>query len=159
MWKRLGGICLLGFWLGFPVAASASIDLISQIEGEPLLEDAPNGPSFDSSISADGRFVAFRSEATNLVAGDTNGFADVFIFDRSTAAIERLNANANGLSEDPQISADGRFVAFVSFASNLVPADSNGATADIFVYDRISCLLYTSPSPRDATLSRMPSSA
>ena len=138
MWKRLGGICLLGFWLGFPVAASASIDLISQIEGEPLLEDAPNGPSFDSSISADGRFVAFRSEATNLVAGDTNGFADVFIFDRSTATIERLNANANGLSEDPQISADGRFVAFVSFASNLVPADSNGATADIFVYDRIS---------------------
>lgn len=91
-------------------------------------------------ISADGRFVAFQSQATNLVAGDTNNSIDIFVRDRVTGTTTRVSvdsqgAQSNGTSYEPSISADGRFVAFWSFASNLVPGDTNG-TWDVFVYDR-----------------------
>jgi uncharacterized repeat protein (TIGR01451 family) len=91
------------------------------------------------SISADGRYVAFDSEATNLVRGDTNGAADVFVHDRLTGTTERVSvasggAQANAGGTEPDISGDGRFVAFVSFSDNLVP-DAN-FTGDIFVRDR-----------------------
>ena len=91
-------------------------------------------------ISADGRYVAFISSASNLVDGDTNGFADVFVRDRKTGTIERVSladdgTQANASSALPEISADGRYVAFRSTASNLVPGDTNGFT-DVFVYDR-----------------------
>ena len=91
-------------------------------------------------ISADGRFVAFRSFATNLVPGDTNGLDDVFVHDRQTGMTERVNvasdgAQANAGGGSGSISADGRFVAFTSFATNLVPGDTN-AVGDVFVHDR-----------------------
>ncbi len=100
-----------------------------------------NSSSYDPSISADGRFVAFYSSATNLVAGDTNGFRDIFVHDRQTGQTTRMSvatggAQANDSSYyEPSISADGRFVAFYSLASNLVAGDTN-ATYDVFVHDR-----------------------
>jgi hypothetical protein len=89
------------------------------------------------SISGDGRYVAFRSTAANLVEGDTNRAADVFVRDLQTGAVRLVStgladAPANGESEDPAISRDGRFVVFRSAASNLVEQDTNGQ-ADIFV--------------------------
>jgi Tol biopolymer transport system component len=99
-----------------------------------------NSGSFDPSISADGRYVAFVSAATNLVSGDTNNFQDIFVHDRQTGQTTRVSVasdgtQANGHSYAPSISADGRYVAFASLASNLVSGDTNGAW-DVFVHDR-----------------------
>jgi Tol biopolymer transport system component len=99
-----------------------------------------NGESQDEVISAGGRFVAFTSSASNLVAGDTNHSLDVFVRDRKAQVTRRVSVGpggqqANGGSFSPAISADGRFVAFTSHASNLVPGDTNGAD-DVFVRDR-----------------------
>src|SRR5436189_117254 len=96
--------------------------------------------SLGSALSADGRFVAFDSDATNLVAGDTNGATDVFVHDRQTGTTERVSVasdgtQANNVSSYPALSADGRFVAFQSDATNLVVGDTNGKT-DVFVHDR-----------------------
>jgi CSLREA domain-containing protein len=101
-----------------------------------------NASSRLPSISADGRFVTFTSDATNLVPGDTNQVSDVFVYDRQSHAIERVNlssggAQGNAKSESPSISADGQLVSFTSDASNLVPGDTNQVT-DVFVYDRQS---------------------
>jgi Tol biopolymer transport system component len=101
-----------------------------------------NGDSFDNSISADGRYIAFASRASNLVAGDTNGKQDIFVHDRLTGQTTRVSvasdgAQGNGDSGQPVISADGRFVAFYSSASNLVPGDTNGVE-DVFVHDRLT---------------------
>ena len=102
-----------------------------------------NGPSGASAelpaISADGNVVAFASDAPNLDGGDSNGFTDVFVRDRAlqTTVLVSRNINGevgNGNSNWPSLSADGRFVAFRSAASNLVPGDTNGKT-DIFVVD------------------------
>jgi Tol biopolymer transport system component len=90
-----------------------------------------NWSSDNPSLSADGRFVAFQSIASNLVAGDTNGTGDVFVKDLQTGAITRVSTEGAG---SPSISADGRFVAFASNADNLVPGDTNGFT-DVFVKD------------------------
>jgi Tol biopolymer transport system component len=99
-----------------------------------------NGNSFEPAISADGRFVAFASDASTLVAGDTNAASDIFVRDRQTATTTRVSVGADGAqgdrsSSEPAISADGRFVAFASEASNLVPGDTNDAQ-DVFVRDR-----------------------
>ncbi len=99
--------------------------------------------SLSPALSADGRYVAFTSHATNLVPGDTNGATDIFVHDRWTRKTERVSvasdgAQANGSSSDrerPAISANGRYVAFTSYASNLVPSDTNGQ-GDVFVHDR-----------------------
>jgi Tol biopolymer transport system component len=93
-----------------------------------------NERSFDPTISADGRYVAFVSLASNLVPGDTNDKADIFVHDRTTGATELLGGG-NDESGSPSISADGRYVAFLSYASNLVPGDVGG-TWDAFVRDR-----------------------
>ncbi|HEY1487643.1 MAG TPA: hypothetical protein VGF84_16165 [Micromonosporaceae bacterium] len=100
----------------------------------------PNGDSAAPSISADGRYIAFISSASNLVAGDTNGTADIFLRDMTTAVTSRISVTtgalqANGNSDGPSISADGRFIAFDSGATNLVPGDTNGVT-DVFLRDR-----------------------
>ncbi len=100
-----------------------------------------NGTSYSRpAISADGRFVAFTSQASNLAPGDTNGRADVFVHDRNTGETTRVSLGANGAQGDshsyaPELSTDGRFVAFYSYAGNLVPGDTNGET-DVFVHDR-----------------------
>ncbi|MBB4675637.1 TolB family protein [Crossiella cryophila] len=101
-----------------------------------------DGESFGApSISADGRFVVFRSAATNLVPGDTNGVADVFVRDLRTGGIERVSVAAAGTQGDKlahhgtAVSADGRFVVFPSAATNLVPGDTNGSV-DMFLKDR-----------------------
>jgi cold shock CspA family protein len=99
-----------------------------------------NGDSFNSALSGDGRFVAFDSVATNLVAGDTNGVSDVFVHDRQTGETTRVSlatgaVQANGGNFLPALSMDGRFVAFHSTATNLVAGDTNGGT-DVFVHDR-----------------------
>jgi Tol biopolymer transport system component len=95
-----------------------------------------------SSISADGRYVAFYSSASNLVPADTNGMDDVFVHDRQTGATTRVSVASDGTQGNnwsiwPAISADGRYVAFQSFASNLVPADTN-AKYDVFVHDCVT---------------------
>jgi Tol biopolymer transport system component len=99
-----------------------------------------NSTSFGASISADGHFVAFMSDADNLVPGDGNACQDVFVRDRTTGETEQVSVDSNGVpgnrsSVRPSISADGRYIAFVSGADNLVPTDVNGRT-DVFVHDR-----------------------
>lgn len=99
-----------------------------------------NSHSYDQSISANGRYVVFRSEATNLVSNDTNNDFDIFVHDHQTGQITRasLNTNgiqANGYSQNPVISSDGRFVAFYSGATNLIANDTN-SYPDIFIRDR-----------------------
>ncbi len=96
---------------------------------------------FLPSISADGRFIAYYSVATNLVADDTNNQADVFVHDLLTSQTTRVSVSSTGVqgnafSGRPAISGDGRFVAFQSSASNLVPGDTNGQP-DIFVRDLV----------------------
>jgi Tol biopolymer transport system component len=91
-------------------------------------------------MSPDGRYVAFVHGANNLVAGDSNGTADVFVRDRQTGTTERISVDSagnesNGESLNPVISRGGRYVFFVSAATNLVVGDSNG-NWDIFVRDR-----------------------
>jgi len=100
----------------------------------------PGGGSVLPSLSGDGRFVAFASQASNLVAGDTNGSEDVFVHDRLTGATVRVSiasggAQGNDSSSEPAISADGRWVAFYSRASNLAPGDANDIH-DLFAHDR-----------------------
>ena len=99
-----------------------------------------NGASDGAALSADGRFVVFRSDASNLTPGDGNARADIFVYDTQSGAIELVSltsagGGANESSADPHVSADGRFVVFVSAASNLVPGDSNGLP-DVFLRDR-----------------------
>ena len=93
-----------------------------------------NDSSTSPQISSGGRYVVFDSAASNLVAGDNNGRRDIFVHDRQMGQTSAITAG-NGASLHPALSADGRFVAFISFASNLVAGDSNGV-ADVFLYDR-----------------------
>jgi Tol biopolymer transport system component len=99
-----------------------------------------NHPSVGPSISDNGRWVAFDSSASNLVPGDTNDTQDVFLHDRQTGTTTRLSVGpggveGNAVSRSPEISGDGRWVAFVSFATTLIVDDTNHV-ADVFVYDR-----------------------
>jgi Ca2+-binding RTX toxin-like protein len=99
-----------------------------------------NRNSERSSLSADGRFVAFSSDANNLVPGDTNNSRDIFVRDLSTntTTLVSVSSSGDGGNQDspniPFISADGRFVSFRSLATNLVPGDTNN-TQDTFVRD------------------------
>lgn len=100
-----------------------------------------SGQSGYGAVSADGRCVAFASEASNLVPRDANGLYDAFVRDRESGTTELVSVDSNGVQSNAvtfgffALSADGRFVAFTSYASNLVPGDSNGET-DVFVRDR-----------------------
>jgi Tol biopolymer transport system component len=142
--KSVGRVVVASLMLGAlpPVARAAvgeprgGLSLISlAVDGGET-----DGASFTPSISADGRYVAFASAASTLVAGDTNLAEDVFVYDRVARTNERvsvssLGAEGNGASYGPAISADGRHVAFTSAASNLTPGDSN-EQLDVFVRDR-----------------------
>jgi cold shock CspA family protein len=99
-----------------------------------------NGGSFLQGISGDGRYVVFYSAASNLVPGDSNGTTDVFVKDRKTGKTKRVSRRSNGAQGNSDsvlaaISPSGRYVAFSSTATNLVPNDSNGQQ-DVFVHDR-----------------------
>jgi Tol biopolymer transport system component len=101
-----------------------------------------NNTSYSSSISADGRYVAFYSDASNLVSGDTNNAGDIFVYDTVANTTRRVSVASDGTqgnssSGKASISTDGRYVAFESAASNLVSGDTNNA-GDIFVYDTVA---------------------
>jgi trimeric autotransporter adhesin len=127
-----------------PVPAGA----VGVIERSSIANDFTEGDagSEDVSINSDGRFIAFSSDATTLVPNDTNGFTDVFLRDTCVGAptgclpsVTRVSVATDGtqadaFSHDPAISANGRYVAFVSDADNLVSGDTNGFD-DIFVRD------------------------
>lgn len=104
---------------------------------------AANGNSIFPSISANGRYVAFASTANNLVPGDTNNRQDMFVYDRETGQMQRVSVASDGAQANSDtsfhvsISADGRYVAFESAASNLVAGDTNGQL-DAFVHDRLT---------------------
>src|SRR5439155_2012969 len=104
-----------------------------------VASDGTEGNTFSESpaTSGDGRYVAFESFASTLVPGDTNDAHDVFVNDRVTGTTERVSvagdgAQGNDFSGSPAVSADGRYVAFETFAANLVPGDTN-ETEDIFI--------------------------
>jgi Tol biopolymer transport system component len=117
--------------------------IAARIERASVTQDGgqANGPSeFFAYMTADSRFVVFRSSASNLVSNDTNGLADIFVRDRQTGAVERASVSQSGAQGNresifPTISADGRYVVFHSAATNLVPGDSNGKL-DVFIRDR-----------------------
>jgi Tol biopolymer transport system component len=93
-------------------------------------------------LSGDGNVVLFWSTATNLVPGDTNGVVDLFARDLALGLTVRVSVSstgeqANAASFAGRLSGDGRFVAFESTATNLVPGDTNGAS-DVFVHDRLT---------------------
>src|SRR6185369_8798194 len=109
-----------------------------------------NGASLIPTMTPDGRFVAFASNATNLVPGDTNGVYDVFLRDRTLGTTERISVSSSGVQGDAlsgfyqlglqafslglSITPDGRYVAFTSRATNLAPQMGTGA-GDIYVRD------------------------
>ncbi len=102
-----------------------------------------NSNSQTPAISQDGRYIIYNSVASNLVAGDTNNYQDIFIFDRETATTSIVSVSSAAQQGNlfaqtrPTISGDGRFVAFASNASNMVTGDTNNTT-DAFVHDRNS---------------------
>jgi len=136
-------VLIMVFFAFAPLASGAPLvtagpSTIERISVDDLGNQG-NGDSVGPVISADGRFVAFHSFADNLVPGDTNGYEDIFVHDRQTGVTELISVDSfgnqsNRWSQEPTISADGRFVAWHSLANNLVPGDTNGD--DIFVHDR-----------------------
>ncbi|HBX69062.1 MAG TPA: hypothetical protein DEH25_06690, partial [Chloroflexi bacterium] len=144
-------------WFSFPDCTGGQTTLISQsTEGWQGNKDSGldrnDFEMYQTSISADGRYVAFSSEATNLVTGDTNGHRDIFLRDRDTDAdgifdepgnvrttrvsMGLAGAQANNDSWEVSISYNGRYIAYSSDADNLVASDGNGFR-DVFLYDRV----------------------
>ena len=116
-------------------AGRGRAELVSAVNGGTR---AGNSPSYQGSVSAGGRFVAFFSGGTDLAPGRVSGRGDVFVRDRQTRRTELVSGGRGGAPGGgvfPHISADGRFVAFSSWAGNLVPGDTN-AKYDAFVRDR-----------------------
>ncbi len=100
-----------------------------------------DGAAGGAAVSADGRWIAYHSDSENLVPGDTNGAGDIFVYDRVNGTTVRVSVASDGTQQDnwtdlgPVISPNGRFVAFESLATNLVPGDTNNAY-DVFIHDR-----------------------
>jgi Tol biopolymer transport system component len=167
--RRVGVVLALGTALAATAAgaaaASGSTEMVSVDSAGNEANSQSDGPgirggsSWGPDISGDGRFVAFDSIATNLVAADTNtcgpfyqspagACPDIFVHDRLTGETRRVSvdsagAQANAASTDPAISSDGSVVAFFSPATNLVANDTNtcpafgtppGACPDVFVH-------------------------
>ena len=131
---------LAALLLGPALPAEAGTDSVTT-PLSPASRRARTSFSFRPWLSADGRYVAFDSDAATFVAGDTNRERDVFVHDRATGTTTRVSvgpgeAEADGQSQRPTLSADGRYVAFWSDATNLVPGDTNGVS-DAFVHDRV----------------------
>jgi uncharacterized repeat protein (TIGR01451 family) len=104
---------------------------------------AGNGQSYNGRISADGRYVAFLSNASDLVPNDTNNATDVFLRDLqagTTILVSRRNSgggSGNGDNDEPAINADGRYVAFTSFARDLI-ANDDTFSRDVYLFDRVT---------------------
>jgi Tol biopolymer transport system component len=101
-----------------------------------------NSSSYNSIMRPDARYAVFVSTATNLVPGDTNGMADIFVRDRTSGAIERVNvasdgSQANNSSYGIAVSPDGRYVAFESYATNLVSGAQATTYPHIYLHDRL----------------------
>lgn len=116
-------------------------NVTTRISTDSADAQAIGGNSFGPAITSDGRYVAFYSYATNLIAGDTNGTMDVFVKDTVTGTTSRVSVDSTGTqansgSQYPVISSNGRYVAFESGATNLVAGDTN-ALSDIFVRDTV----------------------
>jgi Tol biopolymer transport system component len=121
-------------------------------EPQPYEKTQANAPSYSPAISTDGRFIVFVSDASNLIPGDTNNAADLFVFDRIEQSLARYPHGVNGNQPDgpsagPSISADGRYISFISRATNLVTTpksfcpDALGGfrpCADVYLLDRES---------------------
>lgn len=115
------------------------------VVGTTRVSEAADGTEADAasgaaSVSSDGRYVVFQSDATNLVTGDTNGKTDIFVKDLQTGAVTLMSSATDGTASNdnailPDISADGRFISFVSAATNLGQNDANGKL-DVFLHDR-----------------------
>ena len=118
--------------------------------------ESGNGPSIQPSISADGRYVCFNSGTTNLVSPPSSGLFLIFVRDRLAGTTEVVSvssggAPANNTTEFGNISADGRFVAFASYADNLVPGDPLNGVRDLFLRDRLlDTTILVSQSPLGA---------
>ena len=146
-----GALAVLLATFGLLAAASPASAAYMRLVSVPN-PSAPEGSGDSSypSISGDGRFVAFASNRSDLVVGDTNGRTDVFVRDLQTNTTTRASLTSAGTQatappgmdqemyfSPPAISGDGRYVAFASSASDLVPGDTNGAS-DVFVRDRLA---------------------
>ena len=118
--------------------ASGNINRVS----EPFAVGEPNGWSREPSISETGNYIAFTSDADNLIAGDTNGFSDIFVFSQTTQQLRRVSiasddSQADLFSNNPAISGNGRFVVFMSFATNLVnPPPPTFSQFQVYLHDR-----------------------
>jgi Tol biopolymer transport system component len=138
-WQKLFSLVLaIALALAIPLASRAAPGDTIRVS---LATDGTEGNSQSRfpAISADGRYVAFSSYASNLVSGDTNGSSDIFVHDTQTGTTTRVSLATDGTegnypSSSHAISADGRYVAFASYASNLVSGDTNLAT-DVFMHD------------------------
>lgn len=138
--RRLLLLMTTAFLLAPSVPAGAGTDGVTT-PLPPASRRAGKSFSFRPWVSANGRFVAFDSDSPALVAGDTNQVRDVFVHDRATGTTDRVSlaadgTEADGQSQRPTLSSDGRYVAFWSDATNLV-ADDGNEVADVFVVDRI----------------------
>ncbi len=143
------------------VLALAATSCAAVQRGSVGVSPDPDAASTQPALSVDGRVLAFTSLADDLVAGDANGVADVFVRDGSTTT--RISTaigggDADGPSSHPSLSADGRYVAFQSDATNLVAGDTN-STTDIFVRDRFAgtTVLVSQPAPGATTGAGAPS--
>ena len=128
-------LLLIASTVSAALAAPGDTTHVSRSTGGIVANNGASSPA----ISANGRYIAFQSATSNLVAGDTNGMGDIFLRDTSDNTTIRVSVATDGTqgewhSTNPSISADGRYVAFDTGANNLVPNDTNGGT-DIFVRD------------------------
>jgi hypothetical protein len=131
----VAGACLISDPAGatMPITTRVSVGNLGESNGASSIDAK-------KAVSAEGQFVVFTSDASNLVSGDTNGTSDIFIRDRSAGTTARVSVNsagqqADGLSQGASVSSGGRYVVFESLATNLVPNDANGL-GDVFVRDR-----------------------
>ena len=117
--------------------ASGSLFRVSETDGG---QDADSA-SYYPALNADGRYLVFKTYSSTLIDTDNNGFADIYLYNRVADTLEIVSLTSNseqaltGPSDEPAITADGRYIAFRSNASDLVPGDSNGS-ADVFIRDR-----------------------
>jgi hypothetical protein len=142
--------CLIAFSLASPLTAHA-LQPTTEIVSVSSSEKQGRQFSDEPQISDDGRYIVFQSLSANLATGDTNGTVDLFIRDRAEGTTRRITQGydgspANDLTRGVSMSSDGRYVAFISFASNLVPGDTNGQP-DGFLWDRLGGIERISVTP------------